>query len=381
MAPGGIVTPKPRMLVVQAEATGEGGPGEGGGPVLGTITEFRLSSTDPDAFNYDAKAQVGAYVDLVANTYTAALDAATALKDGIGKLADDPSAANLEAARELWAAARAAYLKSEAFLFYAGPVDGPGGPPPPQRLASRSGGDRRHPRRHRAIAELPRHRPANTIESPVRITTGLHVLEYLLWVEGTTTRSPPRPLPATPARGVPTTSGRWRNCSSTTHGRRGLGAGANNYRASVEAMDQRNALGRAFNGMTVLLGYEIPLRRIGAGLFPANENFQPSPYSNTSADDLRHAFDGARDVYDRIELGALLREADPELESKVADGFKAAEAAVAALDAPYERFLAPPAGSPARAAAEAAAKALTNLARDLRQAGNRLGILVVVPGM
>ena len=34
-----------------------------------------------------------------------------------------------------------------------------------------------------------------------------------------------------------------------------------------------------------------------------------------------------------------------------------------------------------RVVAEAAVKALTNLARDLRQAGNRLGILVVVPGM
>ena len=51
------------------------------------------------------------------------------------------------------------------------------------------------------------------------------------------------------------------------------------------------------------------------------------------------------------------------------------------MDAPYERFLAPATGSPERATAEAAVKALTNLARDLRQAGNRLGILVVVPGM
>jgi putative iron-regulated protein len=157
--------------------------------------------------------------------------------------------------------------------------------------------------------------------------------------------------------------------------------GANNYRASVETMDQRNALGRAFNGMTVLLGYEIPLRRIGAGLFPANEDFQPSPFSQTSAEDLRFAFEGAVDVYRRAGLETLLHETDPELEAKVADGFAAATAAIAELNAPYERFLAPPAGSAGRLAAEAAVKALTNLARDLRQAGNRLGILVVVPGM
>ncbi len=37
---------RPRVLVAQAEAAGEGGPGEGGGAVLGTITEFRLSTND-----------------------------------------------------------------------------------------------------------------------------------------------------------------------------------------------------------------------------------------------------------------------------------------------------------------------------------------------
>src|SRR5688572_3953380 len=121
-------------------------------------------------------------------------------------------------------------------------------------------------------------------------------------------------------------------------------AGSNNYRASVEAMDQRNALGRAFNGMTVLLGYELPLRRIGAGLFPANENFQPSPFSDTSAEDMRAAFEGARAVYDEARLGELLQLVDAELATKIEAGFDEAEAALAAMDAPYARFLAPPAG-------------------------------------
>ncbi len=45
-------------------------------------------------------------------------------------LTESPSAESLEAARSAWLAARAAYLDTEAFLFYAGPVDGPGGPFP-----------------------------------------------------------------------------------------------------------------------------------------------------------------------------------------------------------------------------------------------------------
>ena len=146
-------------------------------------------------------------------------------------------------------------------------------------------------------------------------------------------------------------------------------------------MDQRNAVGRAFNGMTVLAGYEIPLRRIGAGMFPANEDFQQSPFSDTSADDNRYAFEGARNVYFGAGFDTLLAGIDPSLAERVSAAFDRAGTAVAALDAPYSRFLAPPAGSPERAAGEEAVRALTDLGRELRTAGNRLGVLVVVPGL
>src|SRR5690606_35829470 len=123
---GTALPDRPRIHVAQAEAAGEGGPNEGGGPVLGTITEFRLSSTDASAFVYDAGAQVAGYVELVASTYDAAKTAATALREAVDALHAAPDAATLDAARQAWLAARAAYLESEAFLNYAGPVDGPG---------------------------------------------------------------------------------------------------------------------------------------------------------------------------------------------------------------------------------------------------------------
>ena len=90
-------------------------------------------------------------------------------------------------------------------------------------------------------------------------------------------------------------------------------------------MDQRNAIGRAFNGMTVLVGYEIPLRRIGAGLFPANANFQQSPFSDTSAADNRVAFEGVRDVYFGSGFDALLAGIDPGLAAEVDAAFDRAE--------------------------------------------------------
>ena len=280
--------------------------------MLGTITEFRLSSTDPDAFDYDAKAQVAAYVDLVAEptpTRRPRPRRCTRLSIALAAIARRQRP-RMRRARH--GSTRAtAYLKTEAFLFYAGPVDGPGGPfprlngwpvDPPRSTASSP---------TRRIAELPRaSRGSTAIEPPVKITTGLHVLEYLLWGEdGALTRRCICGRRRRAARRLRQGAGaalRQRSAVVTA----AWAPGANNYRASVEAMDQRNALGRAFNGMTVLLGYEVPLRRIGAGLFPANENFQPSPFSNTSADDMRRAFEGAQAVYFEHRARRAARRAD-----------------------------------------------------------------------
>jgi putative iron-regulated protein len=373
---------RPRIHIAQVEAAGEGGPNEGGGPVLGTITEFRLSSNDPTAFSYDGRAQVEGYVTLVSKAYIVASAAAGELREAIIALIAAPSADALAIARRAWMTARARYLETEAFQFYAGPIDAPGGPFPrlnywpvdPATIEALIA-DPGQTLNFRALAQL------NRIETPVRVTTGLHVLEYLLWGkdgaltaeafagDGNRRGAYARALAQLLVNDLAVVTAAWAPGVN------------NNYRASVKAMDQRNAIGRAFNGMAALLGYELPLRRIGAGLFPANENFQASPFSHSSEEDNRHTFAGARTVYFGSGFDALVNGVDAELAASVAAGFERAEAALAAMDAPYERFLAAPAGSPERAAAEAAVRALTDLARDLRQAGNRLGVLVVVPGL
>lgn len=381
---------RPRTLIAQAEAAGEGGPGEGGGAVLGTITEFRLSSNDPAAFSYDASAQVSAYAALVHDTYSAAHAAAVSLKDAVDALRADPSQASLAAAREAWFAARESYLKTEAYQFYAGPVDvpatsadAPGGPLPrlngwPVAPATIEAilADSAQSLNFRAIARL------NAVEPRPNITTGLHVAEYLLWgTDGDLGASAFAGVGGSRrAEYLASIAQLFVNDLTTLVAAWAPGVG-NNYRASVEAMDQRNALGRAFNGMAVLLGYEIPLRRIGAGLFPANAGFEPSPFSDTSEQDNRASFEGARQVYFGTALDTLVAAIDAELAARIEVGFEGAEAALAGMDAPYARFLAPPSGSTERATGEAAARALTDLARDLREAANRLGILVVVPGM
>lgn len=372
-----------RLLVAQADASGEGGPGEGGGPVLGTITEFRLSTTnDGSAFAYDAAAQVNGYAELVYGAYSAAAAAAAEFRSAADALAAAPNAETLEAARSAWSKARETYLRTEAFLNYAGPVDGPGGPFPrlnfwPIKPATIDEllADPAQSLNFRALARL------NKIEAPVKVTVGLHVAEYLLWgADGAVTADAfAGEAGARRASYLEAVAQLYGNDIGVLAA--AWAPGANNYRASVESMDKRNALGRTFNGMAALLGYELPLRRLGAGLFPANQNFQPSPFSSTSEQDNAATFAGARAVYFDTGLDKLVTAADPELAATLDAGFARAAAALGALDAPYARFLAPASGSPERQAAEAAVKALTELARDLRTAGNRLGVLVVIPGM
>lgn len=381
---------RPRVLVAQAEAAGEGGPGEGGGAVLGTITEFRLSTNDPSAFSYDAKSQVSGYAALVYDTYAATNAAAQAFNDAVVVLQASPSDEALATARTAWLAARDAYLKTEAYQFYAGPVDiptisadAPGGPiarlngwPVNPAVIDAILTDTGQSLNFRAIARL------NAVEPKANITTGLHVAEYLLWGADGALSASAFEGDAGARRGeyLASVTRLFVNDTGALVAAWAPGVG-NNYRASVESMDQRNALGRAFNGMTVLIGYEIPLRRIGAALFPANKNFQPSPFSATSEADNAASFAGARAVYFDTGLDALVKATNAELAAKIEAGFARAAETLDAMDAPYARFLAPASGSPERATGEEAARALTDLARDLRQAGNQLGVLVVVPGM
>src|SRR5699024_6258559 len=179
-APG----PDPARIVLAQVESGEGGGGEGGGQVPGTIAEFLRSSTAAGGFDYEAGTQVASYADLVHDAYAAAHAGAVALQEAIGALLANPSPETLEAAREAWVDARPAYMRTQAFQFYAGPVDAPGGPLP--RLDEWPV-DTDHIREiiadpsialdFRSLARM------NQAGGPAEITTGYHVIEYLLWGE------------------------------------------------------------------------------------------------------------------------------------------------------------------------------------------------------
>lgn len=400
------------IQIAQAEADffvegGEGGGaegGEGGGQVLGTITEFRLTSTDPNAFQYDASAQVAAYGAVVEEKYVAARDAALAMQAAINALLADPTDASLAAARAAWIAARAAYMPTEAFLFYAGPVDGVGGPvkrlnafPIDPAFIDYVAGDPdaglvNDPSIAMNRATIVR---MDQVGELTDVTTGWHAIEFMLWGEDVSATGPGA-RPATDFVAGQGNNDRRRDyltiitqllVNDLTSLVAAWTPGTNNYRGAILAMDQRNAIGRAFNGMAVLAGYEVGLKRIGTPL-RRGEAFEQSRFSdNTTADNIGNLA-GVRAVYFGHAAGisgagfdALVASVDPALNDRIVAALAAAEAAVGALGTPFEAILATPADAPERAAAAAAVAALKELADALRAAGNRLGVLVVIPGI
>ena len=68
------------------------------------------------------------YAQIVSATYEDTLTTMRALDGAIDALLASPSEATLNAARERWRAARIPYSYTEAFRFYAGPIDSETGP-------------------------------------------------------------------------------------------------------------------------------------------------------------------------------------------------------------------------------------------------------------
>src|SRR5690606_17456045 len=116
--------------------------------------------------------------------------------------------------------------------------------------------------------------------------------------------------------------------------------------------------------------------------------FEQSRFSDsTTADNvanlagIRDVWFGAADGVTGAGFDALVASIDPAVNDRVVTALAAAETAVAALPTPFDSILATPAGSPERAAATAAIDALKELADAIRAAGNRLGVLVIIPGI
>ena len=391
------VVPFPALQFAQDE--GEGGEGEGGEGGAVTVADYRLRSTDPNAYQYDASKQVAAYSNLVRESYAAAHADAVQLQGAVSALLANPDENTLAEARLAWINARPAYLQTEAFRFYGGPVD--------EALGRRINAWPLNA----AYLDYVRGKPTaglinnttieidlgnlvgrNFVGGDENVTTGWHAIEFLLWGEDASATGPGA-RPATDFVRGQRNNDRRRNALTLAtdllvHDLASLVTAwdpeRENFRSNLAAMDQRNAIGHIFHGIVVLAGYELAAKRMRWSLVGDEAEYEQSRFSDTTNADLVFAVRGIRNVYfgsangaEGAGFDALLAGIDADLNNRVIATLNHAERAVAALDAPYDRILASPPGSPARAEAEAAVVALQELAEVLQAAGNRLGVLVL----
>jgi len=360
----------------------------------------------------DRGAVVAAYADLVYANYADALADAKRLRADLAAFVDTPDPTTLATARAAWLAARESYGQSEAFRFYAGPIDDEDGPealinawPLDEFYIDATGAPEGT---GAGIVDDPETHPEitaemliglNEKEGDANISTGYHAIEFLLW--GRDTNEDPFACGDRPAS----------DFADAPHaGRRGryllvcadllidhLGGlvaewdpdADDNYRAGFVA-DPDAALGKIVTGVGSLAGHELAGERMAVALENRDQEDEHSCFSDNTHRDVvlnvmaianlwrgrYRASDGT--VTHGTSLRDLVAGADPEAVAAIDAALVEAERAAAAIRHPFDRELVTEDG---RARITAAIESLWTFARLLPGAAAALGVESPIEGL
>jgi putative iron-regulated protein len=327
------------------------------------------------------------YAQLVLATYEDTILAARELDTAIDALLANPSEQTLQAARERWRAARIPYGYSEAFRFYAGPIDGSGGPEGQlngwpldenhidavraDRYAAAPGlniiGDAQ------AFPEITPELIAaqNEAGGEKNVASGYHAIEFLLW--GQDLNDPPesagqrpytdyvvaQPSTKNGATDVAARRGQYLKAASTllirdlegvaNQWRKPGSAAATNYRSSFVNGDVYTGLKRMLTGMAALAEVEMAGERMSVPLLSSDQEEEQSCFSDTSADDLRFNAAGIEHVYyarytrsdgstiSGPSLAELVKAADPRVAEELEARLGRTRETLQAIRNPFDR--------------------------------------------
>ena len=139
-------------------------------------------------------------------------------------------------------------------------------------------------------------------------------------------------------------------------------------------------------GLATLSGFEMMSERLAVALDSGDQEDEHSYFSDNTHADFVYDLRGIRNVWfgdvggmARPGLDALVASLDPSLADHLNGLLNVADAAIADLDQPFDRILAAPPDSTKRKEAEVAVKALSALGEGFKAAGQKLGVLVLIP--
>ncbi len=387
-----VSAPRVSPLIL-AQAAGEGGEagGEGGG---GAPTTYALNSKDATAFNYDAKAQIEAYAGLVEENYKQSVEGAKNLAKAVDAFLAVPSADSLAAARKAWIDARPAYLKTEAFRFYGGPIDDLEGSinswPMNEAFIDYVEGDPKAGliNNRDAKLEIDTISAINQKDDEKDVTTGWHAVEFLLWGQDLSTAGPGKRPYTDYITGEDNNDRRRvylklvtdqlvKDLDAVLEGWESEEKG--NYREKFLGLPPREAIGRMVNGMAILAGFEFMSERLAVALDSGDQEDEHSCFSDNTKNDFIYDLAGIKQVWTGAKLNELVASQDKALADRIDGLFADAEVKVNALGDPWDQVLAKPKDAPERKAAEELVVSLQNLGAGLTDVGKKLGVLVLIP--
>lgn len=268
------------------------------------------------------------YAQLVLATYEDTISTARELDQAIDALLANPSEETLNAARERWKAARIPYGYSEAFRFYAGPIDSETGPegqlngwPLDENHIDAVALDKYNAAPGLNIIGDFKQFPEITTEliaeqneagGEKNIASGYHAVEFLLW--GQDWNDPPESAGQRPhtdfiAQGDPATDvnarrGQYLKAASTliisdleAVAAQWRESQESNYRSSFVAGDVYTGLKRMFTGIAALSEVEMAGERMNVPLLSSDQEEEQSCFSDLTADELRANAAGIEHVY------------------------------------------------------------------------------------
>jgi putative iron-regulated protein len=389
-------------LCVNAQEGGEGGEA-GGAPV-----QYQLLLDPNHQPKYDARLLKRHYVELAQKQYGLAKTSAHDLKIAIDALIKTPRTAQLAKAKQAWINARMAYLPTEVFRYYDGPIDRPASTQHPAGPESRINSWPLNEAVIDYVNGQPKTGLVNDLKTPITtqniikrdqaadesdVTTGFHAIEFLLWGQDFSATGPGnRPVSdfqkntaASKRRGaylqllatllerdLANVQGDWDHTVSTS------------YASEFLALNDFEATGRILRGMAMLAAEELQSERLTVPLDSGAQEDETSCFSDTTHLDFAAGVKGLRMVW-QDGTNASLRKLVKSLDAQQARRIDAAMARVTnsaqALEAPFDQMLLSVPESSARKKAEQLATDLLTVASELKQAGLALGVLVSAPGI
>ena len=345
------------------------------------------------------------YAEIVSAEYAATLRAAESMRAAIRAFCDAPTDAGLGRARESWIAARDAYGRTEAFRFGNGPIDTRRGGVEtfvnawpvdeayiePADREARTGIIRdsaRYPALGRAILRLHNQRGGET-----NVCTGWHAIEFMLWGADLSDDGPgARPVGDFVDAASPYAARRrefllevtdmlcedlakldraWAGDAGGGSASEGGDGQGGNHRARVIA-DPR-AMRAILIGPALLAGFEMSGERLAVALETRDQEEEHSCFSDTTDRDFKANIRGIALVVRDSGAIEVVRGRDAARAQSLTAALDAAETAVDAMPAPFDRAMRAADDDPARKRLVAALEALEVLGEELDAAARLLG--------